>query len=84
MLRYTEIMIFWVKGLKVLTSVVVLNNQLQNIKLRSSKLTIESDAEKQMVETSFGHRFHGLKCFEVGVFPCSLDTLYTSGHHHRS
>ena len=83
-LRYTEIMIFWVKGLEVLTSVVVLNNQLHNIKLRSSKLTIESDVEKQMVETSFEHRFHGLKSFEVGVFPCSLDTLYTSGHHHRS
>ena len=39
-----------------------------NIKLRSSKLIIKSDAQKQMVEFGFGRRFHDLKYFEVGIF----------------
>ena len=39
-----------------------------NIKLRSSKLIIKSDAQKQMTKFDFGRRFHDLKYFEVGIF----------------
>ena len=42
---------------------VVLGTQIYNINVRSSKLIIESIAQKIM---AFGHRFYGLKCFEVG------------------
>jgi hypothetical protein len=36
--------------------------------LRSSILIIESSAQKQMIESSFGRKFHDLNYFEVGVF----------------
>ena len=35
--------------------------------MRSSKLIIKSDAQKQMVEYGFGRRFHDLKYIEVGI-----------------
>ena len=44
-------------NLFVTTSVIVLNIQVQNIKLRSSILSIKIDAQKQMVEFGFGRRF---------------------------
>ena len=44
-------------NLFVMTSVIVLNIQVQNIKLRSSILSIKIDAQKQMVEFGFGRRF---------------------------
>jgi hypothetical protein len=36
--------------------------------LGSSKLIIKSDAQKQMVESGFGLRFHDLNYFEDGIF----------------
>ena len=51
----------------VMTSIVVLDTQMQMIKLRSSKLIININAPKQMVESSFAHRFHDLTHFEVGI-----------------
>ena len=44
-----------------------------NIKLRSSILSIKSDAKKQVVEFGLGRRFHGLNYFEVEF---SLIILY--------
>jgi hypothetical protein len=44
------------------------NTQLQKIKLRSSIFIIKSDAQKQMSESAFGHGFHDLNYFEVGIF----------------
>ena len=35
------------------------------MKLRSSKLIIKSDAQKQMVEFGFEHRFHDLKYLKL-------------------
>jgi hypothetical protein len=83
-LRYIKTIIFWAKGLKVvakryltwiffMNSIVVLNTQMLNtqmlnIKLRSSILSIKSDAEKQVVEYGFGCRFHDLNYFEVEFF----------------
>ena len=49
----------------MMTSIVELNNRMYNIRLRSSKLIIKSDAQKQMVESSFVRRFHDLQCLEV-------------------
>ena len=51
-----------------MTFVVVLNTQNPKTKLRSSMLIIKSDAQKQMVESGFGRRFHDLNHFEVGTF----------------
>jgi hypothetical protein len=78
-LRYIKTIIFWAEGLKVvakryltlilfMNSIVVLNTQMLNIKLRSSILSIKSDAEKQVVEYGFGCRFHDLNYFEVEIF----------------
>jgi hypothetical protein len=50
-----------------MTSTFVLNTQMQNIKFRLLTLSIKSDAQKQMVESSFGHEFD-LKYLEVGFF----------------
>ena len=47
---------------------MTLNTQMQNIKMRSSNLIIKSDAQKQMVESSFGHKVHDFKYLEVGFF----------------
>ncbi len=55
----------------MMTSIVVLNTQMYNIKFRFSKLSIKIDAQKQMVESDFGQRFHDLKVlnyFEVVIF----------------
>ena len=52
----------------MMTSIVVLNTQMYNIKFRSSKLSIKIDAQKQMVESDFGQRFHDLNYFEVVIF----------------
>ena len=86
-LCYTKTIIFLVKGLKVvaksylnwnffmMTSIVVLNTQMQNIKLRSSILSIKSDAQKQMVESDFGCRFHDPNYFEVINFFLFLEFI---------
>jgi hypothetical protein len=34
----------------------------------SSKIIIESIAQKVMTIFGYGHRFHGLKCLEVRIF----------------
>ena len=60
-----------------MTSFVVCNTQLQNIKLRFSKLIIKSDAQKHMVEYGFERKFHDLKYFDFGLFSYSLNSLYT-------
>ena len=36
---------------------------MSNIKLRSSKLIIKSDAQKHMIESDFEHGFHDLKYY---------------------
>ena len=41
--------------------------------MTSSKLITKSDAQKQMVEYSFGLKYHDPKCFEVGVFLMFLE-----------
>ena len=51
-----------------MTFVVMLNTQMLKTKLRSSILIIKSDAQKQMVESGFGCRFHDVKYFEVEIF----------------
>ena len=60
----------------MMTFIVVLNTQMQKIKLRSSILIIESDVQKQMVESGFGRKFHDLDYFKVGfLFSYSLNSL---------
>ena len=51
-----------------MTFVVVLDTQIKKIKLRCSTSIIESDAQKPMVESGFGRRFHDLNYFEDGLF----------------
>ena len=43
--------------------------------MRSSKLIIKSDAQKQMFESSFGRKLDDPKYFEVGIFSYSLNVL---------
>jgi hypothetical protein len=52
----------------MMTFVFVFNTQMQKIKLKSSIFIIKSDAQKQMSESAFGHGFHDLNYFEVGIF----------------
>ena len=54
--------------------IYLLSAQIQNIKMRSSKLVIKSDAQKQMAKFGFGYKFHSLKYVELGIsFPiCSI------------
>ena len=54
-----------------MTSTFVLNTQMQNIKFRFLTVSIKSDAQKQMVESSFGHNFDP-KYLEVGFFSNSF------------
>ena len=61
----------------MITYVVVLITQMLNIELRSSKLSIKNDAQKQMVESGFGRRFYDLNNFQVGIFFNSLNSLST-------
>jgi len=37
------------------------------MKMRSSKFIIKSTAQKVMAQFGSGHKFHDLKCFEVGI-----------------
>ena len=52
----------------MMTFVVMVNTQMQKIKLRSSLLIIKTDAQKQMAEFGFGRRLHDLNYFEVRNF----------------
>ena len=61
----------------MMTSIVLLNTQMQNIKLRASKFIIKSDAQKHMVEYGFERKFHDLKYFEVVMYSIFLESLYT-------
>ena len=47
----------------MMPSVYMLGNQIKNIKMRSSKFIIENITQKVMAKSSFGCRFHDLKCF---------------------
>ena len=60
----------------MMTSIVELNTQMYYIKLRSSILSIKSDAQKKMVEFGFGHRFHDFNYFEIDYFLYSLNLFY--------
>ena len=44
----------------MMTSIVVLSSQMENTKMRSSKLIINNNAQKQMAKYGFGHKFHDL------------------------
>ena len=52
----------------MMSSIVVLNMHIQNIKTRSSKLVIESDAQKKMAKSRFGCKFPDLKYFKVKFY----------------
>ena len=52
----------------MISSIVVLSTQIQSIKMRSSKLIIKNNAQKQLAKSSFRHKFHDLKYFELGIF----------------
>ena len=96
-LWYTKTIRFFIKRLKIVakcclnwillsmaTSIIVLDAQIWNIKMRSSKLIVESDAQKVIAKFGFGHRFHDLKYFEVGFFfhVCWIPNKL-EGHHCR-
>ena len=51
-----------------LPSIVVLDTQTQNTKMRFSKLIIENIAQKAMAKFGFGRRLHDFEYFEVGYF----------------
>ena len=89
-LWYTKTIIFLVKGLKVVakyrlnwiyfsivTFTAVLNTQIENIRSRSLKRIIKSDAKKWMAKYGFGCRFNDLKYYEVGFFSYSLNSVST-------
>ena len=46
-------------------SIVMFNTQIQNFKMRFSKLIIKTIAQKGMAKFGYGHKFHDLKYFEV-------------------
>ena len=52
----------------MMTSIVVLSTQMENTKMRSSKLIINNNAQKQMGKYGFGHKFHDLNYFELSLF----------------
>ena len=51
-----------------MTSIVVLNTQMYNIKFKSSILSIKSDAQKQMIEYGFGRSFMTLTILKLDFF----------------
>ena len=59
----------------MMISIVVLNTQTLNIKLRSSILSIKSDSLKQIVECGSGRKFHDLNYFKVGFFVIFLEFI---------
>jgi len=52
----------------MMTFIVKLGTQIQNINMRSSKSIIKSDAQKQLTKYSFERKFHDLKYFDLGIF----------------
>ena len=46
--------------------------------MTSSKLFIKSNAQKQMTNSSFGHRLHDLKHFVLDLFFTSLKFIVNS------
>ena len=57
------------------TSIVVLNTQIQNSKMRSSNLIIKSDAQNKMAKYSFGHSFMTLNNSKLVFFSYTLNSL---------
>ena len=52
--------------------------------MRSSKIIIKSNAQKQIAKSDFGQTCHDLHYFELGhCFSCSLNSLSTWGHHQK-
>ena len=56
-------------------SLVVLGTQIENIKMRSSRLIIKCLAQKEISIFGIGHRFHDLEYFELGFFSYSLNSF---------
>jgi hypothetical protein len=50
----------------MVTSTIVLNTQIYNIKMTSSKSITKSKVQKQMVKYGIGHKFHDFKYFKQG------------------
>lgn len=48
----------------MMPSIVLLSIQMYNIKMRPSKIIVESNAQKQMAKSGFERDFHDLKYFE--------------------
>ena len=51
----------------MMTSIVKLNTQIQNINMRSSIPIIKSDALKQLTKYSFERKFHDLQYFKLEI-----------------
>ena len=49
-------------------SIVVLSAQMENTKMKSWKLVIKSNVQKQTTKSGFGRKFHDLNYFELCVF----------------
>ena len=56
---------------------VVLSTQMQNVNMRSSKLTIKSYAQKQMARFGFEHKYHDLSILSLIFFFHILRMCYT-------
>jgi hypothetical protein len=79
-LRFIKTIIFLVKGFKVvakcylnwnvlrMTSIVMLNTQLQNMKLRSSIFSVKNDSQKQMMSLVLDIDFMALTILKLGFF----------------
>ena len=52
----------------MMTPIVLLSTQMWNIEMRSSKLIIKSNAQKQMARFGFGRKYHDLNYFELEFF----------------
>ena len=48
--------------------IVVLSTQMENTKVRSWKLIIKSNAQKQTAKSGVEHKFHDLNYFELYLF----------------
>ena len=67
----------------MMTFVVVLHTQTQNIKLRFSKFIIKIDAQKQVNEFGYGHKFTNSNILNLEFFfSYSSNPLSSRGHHH--
>jgi hypothetical protein len=64
----------------MVTYIVVLSTQIHSTKMRSSRLIIKSNAQKQIVRFNFERKIHDLDYFELDFFHitltyCTLDVI---------